>query len=193
VDAVQQGYSSARKTVSDGIDAAGHKAAQAYDAGSRMVEQGVDAVKQGYGSARKTVSEGIDAVKRKIGPAGQTQQGPLTDFPANHRDRPLYDSLVAQLPEGTSREMAAHVLRQAKQDGIHKPEQIDQVLVKNERVFVAGKVPGCDSFTDLSQKPPPLEQTVQQIDALNQHKEQQQQYSQQQAQEQSRGGQAMSL
>ena len=194
VHAVKQGYDSAHKTISDGIDAAGHKAAQAYDAGSRMVQQGADAVKQGYDNTRKTISDGIDAVERKFGHSGQAEQGPLKDFPANHPDRPLYDALGPHLPEGTSREMAAKVVLDAKQSGIHRPNQIDQVLLGNNQVFVAGKTPGFDSLTDLSQKPPPLEQTVQRIDALNQHKEQQhQQYQQQQAQEQSRGGQSMSM
>ena len=194
VHAAERTYDSARKTVSEGIDAAGHKAAQVYDAGSRMVQQGADAVKQGYDNARKTISEGIDAAQRKIGHSGQAEPRPLKDFPANHPDRSLYDALTPHLPEGTSREMAAKVVLDAKQSGIHRPNQIDQVLLGNNQVFVAGKTPGFDSLTDLSQKPPPLEQTVQRIDALNQHKEQQhQQYLQQQAQEQSRGGQSMSM
>ena len=68
----------------------------------------------------------------------QARQGPFKDFPANHPDRPLYDALGPHLPKGTSPEMAAKVVLEAKQNGIHRPDQIDQVLVGNNQVFVAG-------------------------------------------------------
>jgi putative chitinase len=92
------------------------------------------------------------------------------------------------LPAGTSLDTAANVVLNAKQNGIDKPEQIDKVLVKDGRVFVEGKTPGFDCVTNLYLAPP-LEQTMKQIDALNQHNDQQQQ-ERQQRQTQEYGGQS---
>jgi HAMP domain-containing protein len=52
---------------------------------------------------------------------------------------------------------------------------------------VVGQVPGFNSVTDLTQKPP-LEQTLDQIGQVNQQQDaQRQQWTQQRAQEQSQG------
>jgi hypothetical protein len=117
----------------------------------------------------------------------EQEHAPLRDFPANHRDRPLFDAVRAQLPKDTSVEVAANAVLQIKEGGLLRPDQIKSMAVRDDQLFVVGKVPGFHSVTDLTQKPQ-LEQTLQQIGQVNQQQDaQRQQWAQQLAQEQSQG------
>lgn len=68
-------------------------------------------------------------------------------------DLALYDDIRKQLPAGIGDERVAEATLRAMQDGIKTPEQMQQVVLANERIFVVGNIPGFRGVVDLNQSP----------------------------------------
>lgn len=83
-------------------------------------------------------------------------------FPNHHRDNALFEAIRRQLPPGTSDEMAAHVMLQAKFGGVGHVGKLDEVIVQDGRAYVAGKTPGDMAAVDLSAPVPALQETLRQ-------------------------------
>jgi peptidoglycan hydrolase-like protein with peptidoglycan-binding domain len=68
-------------------------------------------------------------------------------------DLALYDDIRKQLPASIGDERVAEATLRAMQDGIKTPEQMQQVVLTNDRIFVVGTVPGFRGVVDLNQPP----------------------------------------
>lgn len=84
-----------------------------------------------------------------------------------HRDHAFYELLKRNLPPDTSDEMVAHVMLEAKIGRVKDADQVDRIMVHEDRVFVMGKTSGFRAAVDLSQTPPPLQETAQRSKALD--------------------------
>lgn len=93
-----------------------------------------------------------------------------------HRDHAFFELLQRNLPPGTSDEMVAHVLLEAKIGKVRGVGDVEQIMVHNDRVFVMSKTPGFRAAVDLAQAPPPMQDTVQRSDALDAERMQRQQW-----------------
>lgn len=82
-------------------------------------------------------------------------------FPTHHRDYALFEAIRRQLPPGTSNEMAAHVVLEAKRGGVKHLSKLDEVIVEDGTVFVIGKTPGDMAIVELSAHAPALQATLQ--------------------------------
>jgi len=89
-------------------------------------------------------------------------------FPSNHRDYPLFETIHRQLPAGTSDAQAAHVMAQAKQNGIRDAHQLDRVAVVDGNAWVVGRTPGFLAKVDLSAPTPPLSESLRQSEQVDQ-------------------------
>ncbi|EKU26348.1 hypothetical protein [Xanthomonas graminis] len=76
----------------------------------------------------------------------------------------------------------------AKQAGIADAGKIDRVLMAGDAMWVAGTTPGMRTSMDVSQQAAPMQETVQQVQSLNQQREQQVALEAQQRQQEGPGG-----
>ncbi|OAX55760.1 hypothetical protein A6R73_15630, partial [Xanthomonas translucens pv. poae] len=76
----------------------------------------------------------------------------------------------------------------AKQAGIDDAGKIDRVLMAGDAMWVAGTTPGFRTSMDVSQPAAPMQETVQQVQSLNQQREQQVALEAQQRQQEGPGG-----
>jgi len=83
----------------------------------------------------------------------------------------LYDELRQQLPAGVSDDRLAQVALAAKESGV-RAGQVRHVLVENDTVYVAGRIPGMLAQVDLKTPAPPLQETLQRSAALDRQQEQ---------------------
>lgn len=111
----------------------------------------------------------------------------------DHPDHALYSAIRRELPHEVSDDMAAHVMLQARQAGIHNADRLEHVSVHNGQAFVAGRSFAGMTHVDLSQTPPPMEDTVQQSQRLDQQLAMERQQWLAQQQEQARNGPSMSM
>lgn len=88
------------------------------------------------------------------------------------RDNPVYQALQQRFPAGTSPEHLLHATALAGKIGVHSPEQLHQVVARDNVVHFASATPGMRESVNLSQPAPSLEHSQQ---ALQQSQEQQQQ------------------
>ncbi|MCL1635402.1 hypothetical protein M2650_12300 [Luteimonas sp. SX5] len=100
----------------------------------------------------------------------------------NHPDYALYEAIRKALPDKYSDDMAAHVMLQAKIGGVLRANDIDKIIVRDDRIFVMGTTPGFRTDVYLSQAAPPMQETVQRSEDFD--KQQAQQHQQWLAQEQ---------
>ena len=83
----------------------------------------------------------------------------------------LYDEIRKKLPTEIGDDRAAEATLRAIQDGIKTPEQLQDVVVVNERIFVVGNIPGFRGVVDLNQPPLPSTDIQTQFAALEQQKQ----------------------
>lgn len=76
---------------------------------------------------------------------------------------------------------------QAKIGGVRNADELDKVIVQDGRAFVMGTTPGFRTAVDLSQIPPPMQETTQRSEALDQQHAMQRDQWLAQDQAQSRG------
>jgi hypothetical protein len=94
-------------------------------------------------------------------------------FPTGHRDYALFEAIRRQLPNEYSDDMAAHVMLQAKQGGITRPDQIGGMGVENGRMVVMGKS-GVDwAIVELDARVPAMQETLSQSQNFDQQQFQQ--------------------
>ncbi|WP_244292442.1 hypothetical protein [Xanthomonas hyacinthi] len=82
----------------------------------------------------------------------------------------------------------AQAMLAAKQAGIADADKIDRVLMAGDAMWVAGTTPGFRTSTDVAQPAAPMQDTVQQTQALNQQRAQQLALEAQQRQQEGPGG-----
>jgi len=111
----------------------------------------------------------------------------------DHRDHGLYSAIRQQLPAHVPDEMAAHVMLQARQAGIHDLQRLEHVSVHDNKAFVTGNNFVGMTSVDLSRNAPPMEDTVQQSQQLDQQLALERQQWLAQQQELARSGPSMSL
>jgi len=79
----------------------------------------------------------------------------------------LYDEIRSRLPDGIGDERAYQATLRAMQDGIKSPEQLEQVVVANDRIFAVGTTPGVRGVVDLNQPAPSMAEMATQFAALD--------------------------
>ena len=82
-------------------------------------------------------------------------------------DIALYDIIRHQLPPDIGDERAAEATLRAMQDGIKSPEQLEQVVVANDRIFAVGTTPGVRGVVDLNLPAPSMAEMATQFAALD--------------------------
>lgn len=105
---------------------------------------------------------------REPDPPAYRPQQEVQAFPAHHRDYALFEAIRRQLPPGTSDEMAAHVMMQAKACGIERASDLERVSIRNGHAFVIGTTPGDETKVSLTDPVPTIRDTLQQSAAFDQ-------------------------
>ncbi len=83
----------------------------------------------------------------------------------------LYDEVRKQLPAEIGDDRAAEATLRAVQDGIKTPQQLQDVVVANDRIFVIGSIPGFRGVVDLNQPPLPATDIQTQFAAFEQRQQ----------------------
>lgn len=110
----------------------------------------------------------------------------------DHPDHALYTTIRRQLPLDIPDEAAAHLMLQAKRDHILQPSDLSSVGLHNGRAWVTGRLYQA-AHVDLSQDPPPMQDTVRQSAALDQQLAQEHAQWLARQQEMARSGPSLSL
>lgn len=127
---------------------------------------------------------------------------PLSDAPAVERtaqqqqgiaslssiDQAMFARIRQDVPGHIPDEQVMRALHDAKQADIPGADKIGQVMMAGERICIAGTIPGFRSITELAQSAPPLQETLEQIQSLNQQREHQLATEQHQRNQESPGG-----
>ncbi len=103
-------------------------------------------------------------------------------------DQAMFARIRRDVPAHIGDEHVAQAMLSAKQAGIADAGKIDRVLMAGDELWVAGATPGFRAATDVSQPSAPMQDTVQQTQALNQQREQQLAMEIQQRQQEGPGG-----
>jgi hypothetical protein len=98
----------------------------------------------------------------------------------------LYDEIRNKLPAEIGNDRAAEATLRAIEGGIKTPEQLKDVEVANDRIFVAGNIPGFRGVVDLNQPPLPSTDIQTQFAAFQQREQTERDQPQQ-----SRGGHSL--
>ena len=85
-------------------------------------------------------------------------------FPTDHPRYPLYAALEERLP-GVAKEKIAEITHQTVLGGVTDPGQIRAVVVHDDQVWVAGRIPGYRANVALSERPPSLQETLRGIES----------------------------
>ncbi|MCD0264967.1 hypothetical protein JWH11_00570, partial [Xanthomonas melonis] len=80
---------------------------------------------------------------------------------------PLYRSIHSKLPQGTSDAVAMHATVEAKRAGIVDVSQLRSVTVQDGNAWIVGNTPGFRTKVDLAADVPPLQESQQQLRALD--------------------------
>jgi putative chitinase len=126
--------------------------------------------KQTFAKLEQAQEKAHEKVAEKAGPQ-------LGD--KDHPDTPLYNAVRGKMPSVMSNDAAALVTAQAKQTGIDSPDKLQSVTVQDGKAFVMGTTPGFRAAVDLTQTPPPAEQTSAKLMEGNSTQQQQVQEEQQ--------------
>jgi len=79
----------------------------------------------------------------------------------------LFDRMRSDLPEKVSDAQVMSAMVAARENGIHQPQQLRDVVLQEEKIFVMGTTPGFRAMVDLNQPQQSLEEGLarsQQID-----------------------------
>lgn len=172
----------------------GHSADRGLDVAGRIIEQTTRlAVPPGHvpGDDAGLRVPRHDVNAPRMGPPNdhrhhEEEQGrPARDdqaqaFPTDHPRYPLYAALEARLP-GVAKEKVAEITHQAAVGGVTDPRQIRDVVVHDDQVWVAGRIPGDRANVSLSEPPPSLQESLRGIESSD--RQQMQQVAQFQAQQ----------
>ena len=89
----------------------------------------------------------------------------LERFPAEHPDRTYFDALRNRLPADVTDAKVAEVMVVAKQAGIDNVGQLGPVLTQDNRIWVTGTTPGFRARLDADSLPPPVQQSVHELES----------------------------
>ncbi|WP_260654047.1 XVIPCD domain-containing protein, partial [Xanthomonas graminis] len=103
-------------------------------------------------------------------------------------DQAMFARIRKDVPAHLDDGHVAQAMLNAKQAGIDDAGKIDRVLMAGDALWVAGATAGFRAATDVSQPSAPMQDTVQQAQALNQQREQQLAMEAQQRQQEGPGG-----
>ncbi len=98
------------------------------------------------------------------------QQGLAALSPA---DQAMFARIRQDVPAHIGDDHVMRAVHDAKQADIPTRDQIDRVIMAGDRIWVAGTTEGFRSMTEVSQAAPPLQESAQQVQALNREREQQ--------------------
>jgi len=84
------------------------------------------------------------------------------------QDQAMFARIRGELPASISDDVVGQAMLNAKREGIRDAASVDQALVRGDRVFVAGKIPGQLAMTDVSGPTQPLAHNVENIQSANQ-------------------------
>jgi len=103
-------------------------------------------------------------------------------------DQAMFARIRQDVPAHIGDAHVAQAMLAAKQVGIADAGKIDRVVMSGDALWVAGTTPGFRASTDLAQQAAPMQETVQQTQALNQQREQQLALETQQRHQEGPGG-----
>ncbi|WP_409976710.1 hypothetical protein [Xanthomonas graminis] len=103
-------------------------------------------------------------------------------------DQAMFARIRQEVPAHIGDDHVAQAMLHAKQAGIDDAGKIDRVLMAGDTMWVAGTTPGFRTSMDVSQPAAPMQETVQQVQSLNQQREQQVALEAQQRQQEGPGG-----
>ena len=89
----------------------------------------------------------------------------LERFPAEHPERTYFDTLRSRLPADATDAKVTEVMVEAKQAGIDNVGQLGPVLTQENRIWVTGKTPGFRARIDADSIPPPMHQSVHELES----------------------------
>lgn len=107
-------------------------------------------------------------------------------FPTDHPRHPLYAALEERLP-GVAKEKVAEITHQAMLGGVTDPGQIRAVVVHEDQVWVAGRIPGDRANVSLSEPAPSLQESLRGIESSDRWQRQQMAHLQEQQRSASQG------
>ncbi|MGV7180022.1 DUF6792 domain-containing protein, partial [Xanthomonas axonopodis] len=99
-------------------------------------------------------------------PLGNTPERCVDPGAAAVSNDPLYRSIHSKLPQGTSDAVAMHATVEAKRAGIVDVNQLRSVTVQDGNAWIVGNTPGFRTKVDLAAEAPPLQESQQQLRAL---------------------------
>lgn len=85
-------------------------------------------------------------------------------LPTDHPRYPLYAALEDRLP-GVAKEKVAEITRQALVGGVTDPAQVRAVVVHEDQVWVAGRIPGYRANVSLSEPAPSFQESLRGIES----------------------------
>ncbi|MBV6802983.1 DUF6792 domain-containing protein [Xanthomonas euvesicatoria] len=100
-------------------------------------------------------------------PIGSVTERSVEPGAAPISNDPLYRSIHSKLPEGTSDAVAMHATVEAKRAGIVNVDQLRSVTVQDGNAWIVGNTPGFRTKVDLAADVPPLQESQQQLRALD--------------------------
>ncbi|MBO9767830.1 MULTISPECIES: DUF6792 domain-containing protein [Xanthomonas] len=100
-------------------------------------------------------------------PLGNTPERCVDPGAAAMSNDPLYRPIHSKLPEGTSDAMAMHATVEAQRAGIVDVNQLRSVTVHDGNAWIVGNTPGFRTKVDLAAEAPPLQESQQQLHALD--------------------------
>ena len=87
-------------------------------------------------------------------------------FPGDHPSYPLYAALEGKLP-GLPKEKIIEITLAANDGRITSPAQLKEVIIHNDQVWVAGRIPGDRAHVSLSTAVPSIPEMMQGMEALS--------------------------
>ncbi|TKA17079.1 DUF6792 domain-containing protein [Xanthomonas euvesicatoria] len=100
-------------------------------------------------------------------PLGNTPERCVDLDAAAMSNDPLYRSIHSKLPQGTADAVAMHATVEAKRAGIVNVDQLRSVTVQDGNAWIVGNTPGFRTKVDLAADVPPLQESQQQLRALD--------------------------
>ncbi|MCP3046282.1 hypothetical protein K6X13_04025 [Xanthomonas euvesicatoria pv. allii] len=100
-------------------------------------------------------------------PLGNTPERCVDLDAAAISNDPLYRSIHSKLPQGTADAVAMHATVEAKRAGIVNVDQLRSVTVQDGNAWIVGNTPGFRTKVDLAADVPPLQESQQQLRALD--------------------------
>ena len=100
----------------------------------------------------------------------QQQRGIVSLSPA---DQKMFARIRQDMPGHIGDDKVMRALHDARRADISGADKIGQVMIAGDRICIAGTISGFRSMTEVAQNTPPLHETVEQVQSLNQQRDHQ--------------------